>query len=109
MLNGQIKTMKANVMNSTSVTCTTPSVSASTKATVAISFSKKSWSIADVRKLKNFNLKIQAAAPKLLSAKMKDNYREIVLEFDSAAWSSQKSCATMFAGATTKLFGKFCL
>ena len=106
IVNNKIITMDCNVTSATQAKCLTPLIKTSSDATFALSFSKKAWSKSAVRKLKNFKVKIIAAAPKLLSAKMKDNYREIDLEFDSAVWSSTKSCKNMFADSTIELFGE---
>ena len=83
-----------------------PAVKKSSTASVALSFTKKQWTLSKARTLPSLALKIYAPAPTLRSAKMQDNYREIVLTFSSPAWPSQVSCNRIFSDATIALLGK---
>ena len=52
------------------------------------------------------SFEIYAPAPQLVTAKIDDSYRKIILTFNEAAWSSKRNCKDMFSKKTGTSFGK---
>lgn len=91
-----IHVVNGEYVSETAVRCLLPPTANSEKALLALSISKNRWA---------FPLTIYAPAPVFLQAKMKDNYREIVLTFDSPVWTTEKTCNNLFSAATLEKFG----
>ena len=100
-----VYTLNGKFVDDTEVQCLLPPIKKSALAFATLSFGKKRWTVSKVKQLKSLSLEIYAPAPTLLSAKMQNNYRQIVLKFSSAVWTSQKSCSKLFSTATIALFG----
>lgn len=103
----QLHRLDATFVSDTSVTCDLPRIAKSDKASVYLSFSKKKWTTLSVKTIPlKMSLDIYAPAPTFVSAKMRNNYRVLELNFSSKALVITNRCSGIFSAATVSLLGK---
>ena len=95
-------------VSSTQLSCFIPSNSVSRTLALYISLSdKENWQSETLFTLPRAVLEIYAPSPRVLEAKLTENYRYFTLKFDQPVYFSKgKSCNNIFTDITAKKLGK---
>uniref|UniRef100_A0A7M5VD18 REJ domain-containing protein n=2 Tax=Clytia hemisphaerica TaxID=252671 RepID=A0A7M5VD18_9CNID len=96
-------------VSSTQLTCYIPPISVSRTIAIYISMSdKENWQSEVLFTLPRTVLEIYAPSPRVLEAKLAENYRTFTVKFDQPVYFSKgKSCKNIFTDTTTTKLGNY--